>query len=97
MANVANPTPKERFLAEQTNVDQHKRLLDLPAFERGCSVAFSEYSRRCAANAGDNMNSAALAGLQLSGAAQFLSTLRNLAENSVTQESIYTDNLDHTV
>lgn len=74
-----NPSPKTRFQQSGNNVSEHRKLIDLPAFQRGVDMALLQYQATVAEQVRDG-NSAASAGLRLLGVHEFLTTFRLLSE-----------------
>lgn len=79
-------TPKQDFLQEKSNSDQHARLIESVAFNRAISVAKDEYVRRLHEMAPRNLDSPNFAGAsamafqRLQGVEDFLLILFNLGE-----------------
>ena len=79
-------TPKQEFLKEKANTDQHARLIDSPAFQRAISVAKDEYVRILNSTAPTDLTSPNFAGAsamafqRIQGVESFLAILFNLGE-----------------
>lgn len=94
---IKNPNPKTRFQESTDNIKKHRDLIQLREFERACDYALLQYSSRLQEETNGNLNSAAAAHLRMTGAHEFLATLRNLAESTeFPTRRVEAPNLDHT-
>lgn len=93
---IKSPNPKSRFQESADNIKKHRDMIQSREFERACDYALLQYSARLQEETNGNLNSAAAAHLRMTGAHEFLSTMRTLSESfelpSRKQEAA---NLDH--
>lgn len=75
---VTNPTPKARFMESNDSCSKHRTMIDSNEFQRAADFAMLEYQARIATQT--EPQAAAVMGLKVMGALEFLQTLRNLAE-----------------
>jgi hypothetical protein len=71
-------TPRERFMADGKNVSGHQAIVDGAYFSRAADAVMLEYSRKLA-NEVDG-STAAIAGLKLKGAQEFLDLFKSFSE-----------------
>ena len=91
---ITNPTPKARFQSNKRAIEDHRRMIEQPAFDAGADFALMEYQRTLSQQA-VSFNDAAANHFKISGALEFLQTLRNLAEMPVLTAKMDKDNLTH--
>jgi hypothetical protein len=95
---VKNPSPKARFQESADNVSKHRDLIQTREFQRAVDFALLQYAAKLHDETNGNLNVAAGAHLRMTGAHEFLFTLRNLAESTdFPARRAETPNLDHTV
>jgi hypothetical protein len=92
---ITNPTPKARFQSRKNNIEAHRRLIEQDAFDSGVDFALMEYQRTLAQQSA-NFNDAAANHFKITGALEFLQTLRNLAEMATRPTIVDKDNLQQT-
>ena len=73
-------SPKENFIKEKSRVEEHRSLLSHPSFSLSIETAFAEMTHELLANMPDNANDGAGRAFCISGAQQFIRTLKNLSE-----------------
>jgi hypothetical protein len=79
---ILNPSPKTRFQEVESNIRDHKRMVDLPEFQKGMDYAMLEAQSRWARQVNDGQTAMAV-GLKIQGALEFIQELVLLAENQV--------------
>lgn len=94
MNEITNPSPKARYIESGSNVSSHRKMVDQPEFTRACDFAMLQYVAGLTGSITDT-GSATSVGLQILGAQQFLSVLRNLSEVPKAPTNIVTPNLNH--
>lgn len=92
-----NPTPKTRFRESANNISEHRAMVETRPFQRACDFALLEYQAYLASWVAENPQSAAFAGLKLTGAQEFLTTMRALSESPRLMPKLVPQNLDHKV
>lgn len=94
---ITNPSPKKRFQESTDNISKHRDLIQSREFQRACDFAILQYASRLQDETNGNLNAAAAAHLRMTGAQEFLWTMRNLSEAAeFTAKRTETPNLDHT-
>lgn len=93
---VKNPSPKARFQESSDNVKRHRDLIQSREFERAVDFSLLQYGSRLQSETDGNLNAAAAAHLRMTGAHEFIATLRNLAESTeFPSRKTEIANLDH--
>lgn len=90
-----NPTPRARFQESADNISKHRALIESREAQRAFDFAQLEYAAYLAQMVTDNPQSAAFAGLKLSGMMEFASVFKNLGEQPVRIVPARSENLDH--
>jgi hypothetical protein len=75
-----NPSPKLRFRESSDNISKHKRLIELPEFDRACAAAQAQMNWQMVQMNTPTANDYAVIGMKMAGVHEFLAILRNLAE-----------------
>ena len=96
MPPQSNPTPKSRFLANSTYINQHRDLITSDAFIRATDVGLNHYQVLLANQVTDG-NTAMAAGFKLQGALEYVQTMRLLSEIPKAPTLAKPETLDHTV
>ena len=92
---ITNPTPRQRFQTNTAAVSAHRDLIASRAFELAADFATLQYQTELN-TAPPDANGAAARFYKALGAAEFLFTMRNLAESpSPIAPRKDPDNLDH--
>lgn len=79
-------SPKSVMLSEAAFIDEHHRLLELPAFQRAISMGVSHYQRAMAAalsgdpTADNYMQASAIVAAKMQGAQEVIQCICQLAE-----------------
>ena len=73
-----NPTPKQQFAASKRRISDHLELMASPQFQDSINMALLQYTTVATANVSD-ANGAALAGMKIKGAQEFVDVLCKLA------------------
>ena len=73
-------SPKDNFLKENRRVEAHRSLLSHPSFALSIETAFAEMTHELLAKMPDTANDGAGRAFCISGAQQFIRTLKNLSE-----------------
>ena len=73
-------SPKENFIKENHRVEAHRSLLSHPSFTLSIETAFAEMTHELLAKMPDTANDGAGRAFCISGAQQFIRTLKNLSE-----------------
>ena len=76
---VLNPSPRTRFQQSSTRISAHRQMVQSPEFEHAADAALLQYHVDLAGGLRD-VNSAAAIGLKLTGAQEFLTVFKLLAE-----------------
>lgn len=92
MATITNPTPRQRFQQSAKTVSAHRELMQRPDLEAGMDFALMEYQRQLAQSV-TTFNDAAANHFKITGALEYIQTLRNLAEPSALPSLPKQDNL----
>lgn len=87
-----NPSPKTRFQQSADNVSKHRALVDSNEFQRACDFALMQYQAELSSRPVD-MQIAAGSFFKLTGAQEFLQTLRMLSEAPMIRPVVDQDNL----
>jgi hypothetical protein len=91
-----NPTPKTVFRESTDNIKAHNELTQSRPFTRAIDFALLEYQRELANECLKDMGKSAFVGLKMTGAQEFVRTLRGLADIQVSPPVIVDpDNLNH--
>jgi len=85
-----------RFRESGQNISDHRAMVATRAFQRACDFAQLEYQAQLATRLMENPGEAAFAGLKMTGAVEFLLTMRALSEAPMPPRRVPTPNLDHT-
>ena len=89
-----NPTPKQQLLSDKKRVTAHLDLMERPQFQDSINTALLQYSLSVNANVTD-ANSAAMAGMKLKGAQEFVDILFRLAFNPAEPTRPESQKLNH--
>ena len=89
---ITNPTPKQRFQEHKSNIEAHRRMIELNTFDFGVDFALQEYQRLLSQQS-TTFNDAAANHFKITGALEFLQTLRNLGEMQTRPAVVDRDNL----
>lgn len=92
---VKSPTPKQRFAESKDLVSGHRDLVASAQFQISADHALLEYQRQLCLTPFDNYNAQAAAHMRMTGALEFLTQFRNLAETTVLATKEVGGNLDH--
>jgi hypothetical protein len=96
-----NPTPKARFQGSTNNITAHRKMVELPEFDRGIDFAKLQYLQYLTDTApADLMSQNYLAACaacfqRVMGMNEFVSVLRNLSETPTLPPKVGSDNLTH--
>ena len=94
MAAPTNQSPKNRFLASEAQVHNHREMMETRAFETGTDMALMQYANDIASEVRDQPTALAV-GFKLAGAVGFLNSLKTISEKPIVPASRPTDNLQH--
>jgi hypothetical protein len=94
---AVNLSPKARFQQTKAVVETHKRMVESEIFEKATEAALLEYQAELSANPNNqgNGNSAAAAFFKLTGAQEYIATLRALANTPRQPPQAPNLNLNH--
>lgn len=89
-----NASPKARFIANPRTVSDHRQMVDLDAFNRGCDAALLQYGLLLTEQCKDGQTAMAN-GFRVQGANEIIAILKTISESSPVTPRRATDNLDH--
>lgn len=88
-----NPTPKESFLQDKSNLEAHHSLVTSEALRYALSVAQLQYGRLLAQANPADLGSAAMLHMRQKGVEEFLEIFLNLAETAELPKVVALGNL----
>jgi len=89
---ITNPTPKQRFQQHKDNIENHRLLIGQNAFDVGVDFSLQEYQRLLSQQS-TTFNDAAANHFKITGALEFIQTMRNLGEMPARPTVVDRDNL----
>ena len=92
-----DPTPKQKFHTNPTFVAAHNRMVESQEFDLSCDIALMEYQRLLVALGQNevNLNAAAVAHIKITGAMEYLKTLKGLGLKFTIPAAKQTGNMQH--
>lgn len=90
-----NPLPKSRFRESPNNISEHRTMVESRPFARAVDFALLQYQALVTQTVSENPNLASVAGFKLTGAAEFVQTLKTLSEEIRIAPRAEVANLDH--